>query len=90
MADNGHDNSLMTAEITTMPECLSERMIKMQQIATEAVQQAQAENRRLGLPNWYSINGHIVSDIEIAQLAAQRTAASNGKAASAAQQTAGD
>ena len=90
MAENGHDNSLMTAEITTAPECLSARMIKMQQIATEAVQKAQAENRRLGLPNWYSINGHIVSDLEIAQLAAQRAAANGNQVETAVQKQAAD
>lgn len=40
--------------------------IKDLAIANSAVQKAQEENRRLGIPNWYSINGEIVSDIELA------------------------
>ena len=90
MADNGHDNSMITAEIMTAPTCLSEKMLRMQQIATAAVQKAQEENRRLGLPNWYSINGHIVSDIEIAAIATQREAASNGKSEIAVHSVAAD
>ena len=35
-------------------------------IAQSAVQKAQEENRRLGIPNWYQIDGKIVSDIELA------------------------
>ena len=41
------------------------KMLKFQKIANDAVQKAQEENRRLGIPNWYSINGVIVSDIQI-------------------------
>ena len=40
-------------------------MIRNQKIANAAVQKAQAENRQLGIPNWYSINGEIISDIQI-------------------------
>ena len=36
-------------------------------IANAAVHKAQEENRRLGIPNWYSINGKIVSDIQLAE-----------------------
>lgn len=35
-------------------------------IGQDAVRKAQEENRRLGIPNWYSIDGEIVSDIELA------------------------
>ena len=38
---------------------------KYQRIANRAVHKAQEENRRLGVPNWYSINGVIISDIEL-------------------------
>lgn len=40
-------------------------MLKNQRIANAAVHKAQEENRKLGVPNWYSINGKIVSDQEI-------------------------
>jgi hypothetical protein len=44
------------------------KMVKFQKIANDAVQKAQEENRRLGIPNWYSINGEIVSDIQIKEI----------------------
>ena len=37
-------------------------MMKNQRIANAAVHKAQEENRRLGVPNWYSINGKIVNE----------------------------
>ena len=37
-------------------------------IAQSAVTKAQEENRRLGIPNWYSIGGKIVSDIQLAEM----------------------
>jgi hypothetical protein len=40
-------------------------------IAQDAVQKAQEETRRLGIPNWYQINGEIISDIQIAEAAKQ-------------------
>lgn len=43
-------------------------MTRYQKIANDAVEKAQEENRRLGLPNWYSINGEIVSDLQIKQI----------------------
>jgi hypothetical protein len=43
------------------------KMLKFQQIANTAVQKAQEENRKLGIPNWYSINGVIISDQEISR-----------------------
>lgn len=39
-------------------------MLKNQRIANAAVHKAQEENRKLGVPNWYSINGKIISDLE--------------------------
>ncbi len=36
-------------------------------IAQDAVRKAQDENRSLGIPNWYQINGEIVSDIQMAE-----------------------
>ncbi len=44
------------------------KMVKFQKIANDAVQKAQEENRRLGIPNWYSINGQIISDIQIEEI----------------------
>lgn len=44
------------------------KMARYQKIANDAVQKAQEENRRLGIPNWYSINGEIVSDIQIKEI----------------------
>ncbi len=40
-------------------------MLKNQRIANAAVHKAQEENRRLGVPNWYSINGVIVNEAEL-------------------------
>ena len=37
---------------------------KYQKLAEVAVEKAQAENRRLGIPNWYSVNGKIVKVIK--------------------------
>lgn len=37
-------------------------------IGNRAVHKAQEENRRLGIPNWYSINGKIISDQELEKL----------------------
>lgn len=60
MADNG----------LTMPEldaATLREILRMQKIAMAAVQKTQAENRKLGIPNWYSINGRIISDLQIEQ-----------------------
>ncbi len=50
--------------------CISQtrlsEIVRHQRIADAAVHKAQEENRRLGIPNWYSINGEIVSDIQLA------------------------
>lgn len=39
-------------------------LVKMTQIANEAVHKAQEENRRLGIPNVYSINGQLVYEFD--------------------------
>ena len=41
-------------------------------IGNAAVHRAQTENRAKGIPNWYSINGFIVSDQEIELIAKNR------------------
>lgn len=51
-----------------LPEKTLRKMVRFQKIANDAVQKAQEENRRLGIPNWYSINGEIVSDIQIKEI----------------------
>ncbi len=42
-------------------------MLKNQRVANAAVHKAQEENRRLGVPNWYSINGKIVNEAELTE-----------------------
>lgn len=54
----------VNAESTVSDETLRE-MLKNQRIAHRAVHKAQEENRQLGIPNWYSINGKIISDQEL-------------------------
>jgi len=51
-------------EPVTDVEVLSEAMDLMA-IGNIAVRRAQAHNRALGIPNYYSIGGHVVSDMEI-------------------------
>lgn len=46
---------------TEADEKLLRKSIEYQRIANRAVHKAQEENRRLGVPNWYSINGVIVN-----------------------------
>lgn len=41
------------------------KSIEYQRIGNAAVHKAQEENRRLGVPNWYSINGKIVNGDEL-------------------------
>lgn len=48
------------------------RALEYLRIGNEAVHEAQAENRRKKIPNWYSINGVIISDQEIEAVARKR------------------
>lgn len=41
------------------------KSIEYQRIGNAAIQKAQEENRSQGVPNWYSINGKIVSEAEL-------------------------
>lgn len=50
---------------TSVSDKTLREMLKNQRIANAAVHKAQEENRRLGVPNWYSIDGVIVSDAEL-------------------------
>lgn len=61
MADNGRE---LGQELKVSVDTLR-WMLKMQRIASSAVHKAQEENRRLGVPNWYSINGKIVNEAEL-------------------------
>lgn len=38
------------------------RALELERIGNEAVHRAQEENRRLGIPNWYEVDGRLVSD----------------------------
>ncbi len=40
-------------------------LVELNKIGNRAVRKAQEENRKLGIPNWYSIDGVIISDQEI-------------------------
>ena len=44
------------------------RVLELQRIGNRAVREAQEENRRRGIPNWYSINGVIISDQQAAKV----------------------
>ena len=57
MAKNGELKNNRTASDETL-----RKAIEYQRIGNAAVHKAQAENRKLGIPNWYSINGKIISD----------------------------
>lgn len=49
----------------TVSDATLRKSIEFQRIGNRAVHKAQQENRRLGIPNWYSIGGKIVSDQEV-------------------------
>ena len=48
---------------------LPDRSIEFERIFNLAVREAQEENRRLGIPNYYEVNGRIVSDQEAEEIA---------------------
>jgi len=56
----------LKSESVISDETLRE-MLKNQRVANAAVHKAQEENRRLGVPNWYSINGVIVNEAELTE-----------------------
>lgn len=68
MAVNGRDRS----DNGTVSEETLREMLKYQRIGNRAVHKAQEENRRLGIPNWYSINGRVISDQEIVEKSENR------------------
>lgn len=61
------DNKNLEIVVETNEEILRENL-EYQRIGNRAVHKAQEENRRLGIANWYSINGKIVSDQELEKL----------------------
>lgn len=64
MAQNGR----VEEQQNRIGETALRHAVELERIGNAAVRKAQAENRRLGIPNWYSINGRIVNDQEIAAL----------------------
>lgn len=58
MVKNGREQNGSVSEATLR------KSIEFQRVGNRAVHKAQEENRRLGIPNWYSIGGKIVSDQE--------------------------
>ena len=64
MATNDKDSE----QNSTVSEETLRKAIEIERIGNRAVHRAQEENRRLGIPNWYSINGEIISDRQIAEL----------------------
>jgi len=61
MAKNGE----VKKQNGTVSEKTLRKAIEFQRIGNAAVHKAQEENRRLGVPNWYSINGKIVNEAEL-------------------------
>lgn len=47
-----------------MTDDMKDFLVRMTQIANDAVHNAQEENRRLGIPNVYSINGKLVYEYD--------------------------
>lgn len=74
------ESDLNLTSFSKVTEETLQQSCRMYQIAQAAVQEAQEENRRLGIPNWYCIDGQIVSDLEIEKLAALREAVSREEA----------
>ena len=67
MARNGNANGHVKTEGTVSERTLRSIMEDLR-LANAAVHEAQEENRRLGIPNWYSIDGKIVSDIQLTEI----------------------
>ena len=68
MARNGRGNPEINTEDQVSERTLRNFM-KDLRIAQSAVHKAQEENRRLGIPNWYSIDGKIFNDIDLDKIA---------------------
>lgn len=71
MAENGNGNGKINENSASHKDTdgrVLRDFMKDLRIAQDAVAKAQEENRRLGIPNWYSIDGKIVSDIQLAEM----------------------
>ena len=69
MAKNGNGNGTGQIDLGSgVSERTLRNFIEDLRIANSAVHKAQEENRRLGIPNWYSIDGKIVSDIQLEKI----------------------
>ncbi|WP_157269236.1 hypothetical protein [Azohydromonas aeria] len=49
----------------TPPKKAERWSASIMRIGNQAVREAQARNRALGIPNWYSLNGRLVSDASV-------------------------
>ena len=67
MAKNGNGNGKVKLSGQVSERTLR-NFVDDLRIAQSAVAKAQEENRRLGIPNWYSIDGKIVSDIQLTEM----------------------
>ena len=61
------ENSNKLKENGTVKAEILQKAAELQRIGNRAVQKAQEENRKLGILNWYSIGGVIVSDQSLKQ-----------------------
>lgn len=57
----------------TVPAAAEHWSAPLIRIGNQAVRAAQERNRRLGIPNWYSLNGRLVSDVQPTEEVAQST-----------------
>ena len=83
MARNGEIEK--TNQAAAASEETLRKAVEFGRIGKRAVSKAQAENRALGIHNWYSVNGKIVSDKQI-ELIAEGI---NGQSAPSGEQAAG-
>jgi hypothetical protein len=61
MAKNGGKQNGKISEAALL------RSLEIQRLGNAAVHRAQDENRKLNIPNWYSVGGKIVSDQNLNQ-----------------------
>lgn len=64
----------------TVSDATLRKSVEFQRIGNRAVHKAQEENRRLNIPNWYSIGGVIVSDRELSNRPLTKDSASRDDA----------
>ncbi len=76
MAENGRK-----LNGTVSDETLRE-MVEFHRFGNRAIHKAQEDNRRLGIPNWYSIGGKIVSDQKVTSDVSPEDSSESGDAVS--------